>query len=128
MKCTATKRDGAPCSAAALTGDTKCHFHSAAAWQKRKAAQQNGGLVTAGKIKQLIPTHLQNSIPDLKLDSPQDAKTALEKTLNWVLKGAISSTTATAVTNCLSVFVRLVEATEVDAKIRELEERLKPAA
>ena len=128
MQCTAMKLNGEPCQAAALTGDSKCHFHSDAQREARREAQAKGGLATAGKIKQLIPTHLAKDVPDLRLDSPADAKILLEKVTNWTLKGEIATPVATAVVNALGVFVRLVEATEVDAKIRELEARLKPAA
>ena len=122
------KLSGESCQAAALTGDSKCHFHSDAARENRRAAQAKGGLSTAGKIKQLIPTHLAKDVPDVRLDSPADAKVLLEKVTNWTLKGDIATAVSTAVVNALGVFVRLVEATEVDAKIRELEEKLKPAA
>jgi hypothetical protein len=128
MQCTAVKLNGESCQAQALTNDTKCHFHSDAARENRRAAQAKGGLSTAGKIKQLIPTHLTKDVPDVRLDSAADAKLLIEKVTNWTLKGAIATPVATVVVNALGVFVRLVEATEVDAKIRELEERLKPAA
>lgn len=74
MKCTALKLNGKPCQAAALTGDNKCHFHSETQREKRREAQAKGGLAKAGRIKQLIPTHLAKDAPDARLDSPQDAE------------------------------------------------------
>lgn len=126
MQCVSIKKSGDACQAAALTGDTKCHFHSEVQRQARREAQAKGGLVTAGKIKRLIPNHLSASVPDVRLESPQDAKLLLEKVANWTLKGEIATAVATAVVNALGVFVRLVEAAEIDARIAEIEERLNP--
>ena len=35
MQCTAIKLNGKSCQAAALTGDSKCHFHSDVAREKK---------------------------------------------------------------------------------------------
>lgn len=127
MQCTAVKLNGESCQAQALTTDAKCHFHSDAQREARRQAQAKGGLSTAGKIKQLIPTHLSKDVPDVRLDTPADAKVLLQKVANWTLKGDIATPVATAVVNALGVFVRLVEATEVEEKIRVIEERLRSA-
>ena len=107
-----------------MKDNKQCHFHAPEKAEARRAAQAKGGLITAGKIKRLIPTHLAKDVPDVKLDSPADAKVVLEKVVNWTMKGSISTAVATAVVNALGVFVRLVEATETEKKIREIEERL----
>ena len=128
MRCDAIKLDGTLCAAAAMENDSKCIFHSDEAREKRREAQARGGATTSAKIKKLIPTHLGKDMPDLKLDNAGDAKVALQKVVNWTLKGEIATPVSTAVVNALGVFARLLEATEVEKKIRELEERLKAAA
>jgi len=124
MICVATKKDGSRCQATAMRDSKHCHFHAPEKAEARREAQAKGGLTTAGKIKRLIPTHLAKDAPDVRLDTPADAKKVLEKVVNWTIKGAISTTVSTAVVNALGVFVRLVEATETEKKIQEIETRL----
>jgi hypothetical protein len=128
MQCTAIKLNGEPCQAATLTGDTKCHFHSDAQREARREAQTKGGLSTARKIKKLIPTHLGPDAPYMKLETPADAKALIEKVCNWTLRGQIATPVSTALTNAITAFARIIEDSEIETKIRQIEERLKPAA
>ena len=124
MMCAARKKNGSYCKVAAMKDNDYCHFHAPEQAEARRAAQARGGRATAEKIKRLIPNHLAKDVPDVKLDSPADAKVVLEKVVNWTMKGSISTAVATAVVNALGVFVRLVEATETEKKIKEIEERI----
>ena len=127
MQCTAIKLNGEHCQAAALASDSKCHFHSYAQREARREAQAKGGATTSAKIRKLIPTHLGPDAPYLKLETPADAKALIEKVCNWTLRGEIATPVSTALTNAVTAFARIIEDSEIETKIREIEERLKPA-
>ena len=128
MQCEAIKLNGEPCQAAALTGDSKCHFHSDAQREARREAQAKGGATTSAKIRKLIPTHLGPDAPYLKLETPADAKALIEKVCNWTLRGEIATPVSTALTNAVTAFARIIEDSEIETKIREIEERLRAPA
>jgi len=124
MQCVGINREtGERCKAHSLTGEQKCHFHSETQAEARKQAQRKGGKMLALKVRGIMPAYLQDE-PALRLETPEDARVILQKTLNWALTGKISEKVTTSVTGTIGAFIRLLEVAIVEKRLAELERRL----
>jgi hypothetical protein len=103
--CTATKRDGSPCTLPSYGSDGLCWAHDPKNAERRRRGQSRGGRVKPS-----------DEIPELK--------SQLRKLASDVLSGKVDRGAAAVVNQILNTRARLIE---LERKIREqevLEERL----
>ena len=125
MNCAQTKKNGQPCRAQALEGESLCFFHNPKVESERKAAWADGGKVTGLKIKRLIPTHLGEDAPDVELKTVADALVLAEKSANWILRGRIGPQVANALVSLIGAAIEAKKQGEFEARLKEIEEKLK---
>lgn len=120
--CTATRRDGTPCKAAALPGRQFCCFHDPSLRQRCAAGRQKGGL-NRPKPVAVLPL----ATPDYPLTSWEEVTDLLSRVANWTLRGQIDAKIGNSVANTLSVLTRVWEQSDVEKRLAELEKYLAEA-
>jgi hypothetical protein len=109
--CTATCKNGTPCSAAARPGKALCFAHCPDLQAKRQAARVNGGAgkATARRLDRLTPARLRPVLDKLyaALDGLED--------------GSVEPKVAVAMASVAGAIVRCYEVAEVEARLAALE-------
>ena len=98
--CTATKRDGCPCTLPSYGSSDLCWAHSPETAERRRRGQSRGG--RSKPTKELVS--IKQRLSDLADD---------------VLEGAVDRSTAAVAAQVLNVYLRAVS---VESKVREVEE------
>jgi hypothetical protein len=98
--CTATKRDGSPCTLPSYGSSDLCWAHSPETAERRRRGQSRGG----------------RSKPTKELVS---IKQRLSDLADGVLEGAVDRSTAAVAAQVLNVYLRAVS---VELKVKEVEE------
>ncbi|HEY7068328.1 MAG TPA: hypothetical protein VII06_43165 [Chloroflexota bacterium] len=111
--CTATRRDGQPCQAPALPGEVLCWGHSPTVAAQRQAARQTGGHHTAAAVRlgKLVPPRL---VPIFE---------ELVEALGEVHRGPLPAGRALAMAALARAAVAVLQAGEVEQRLRDLEAR-----
>jgi hypothetical protein len=111
MICIHTKENGDACNANAINGSDYCYFHNPdISDEEKREAQSNGGKTKALRVNQ--------PLPDIKLDVPDDAVFLIADTIKRVRAGELDIRTA----NCLGFLTdKLLKAFEVAKLNNELE-------
>ena len=110
--CTATRRDGQPCTARAHE-DGRCFAHSPALQGKRAAASAAGGRnkATGRRLEKMMPVTLRPVL------------TTLYETLAGLQAGVIEPRTATAIATVAGALVRVFEVSELEASLQETQRK-----
>jgi hypothetical protein len=87
--CSATTKDGQPCGALALRGQTTCLFHSASSEGLLSESRRRGGLV---RSRALEPTSLV-----LRLDDAQGVRATIGDVLRLLAQGQIDRARADSI-------------------------------
>jgi len=115
-KCKAVTKDGHPCGmSAGESGYCFNHQPGVEAAARRLKARTAGGKARAARTLEKV---------DLKLETAEDAVKALRDITEWALTGRIDSRVASAATVAISTALRGMEKANVEARVRELQERL----
>ncbi|MDO8674303.1 MAG: hypothetical protein Q7O66_23080 [Dehalococcoidia bacterium] len=109
-RCTATRKDGKPCGAFALSSGL-CYGHDPARQADREAARARGGRnsSTAARLRGAIPARLLPIYDKLEL------------ALNEVHTGALDTRRATAMAALARALVAVLQAGELEDRLRQLE-------
>jgi hypothetical protein len=112
-ECSATRKDGRPCTAPALPGEVHCFGHSPGLAAQRAAGVRRGGQHKASivRLKRLAPPALV-SVFD-----------RLDQTLDQVLAGDLDPKIATAAAQVARAMVATVQHGEHEERLRQLEGR-----
>ncbi len=110
-RCTATRRDGAQCSAQSLPGEPMCFAHSPAMAEARTAARRRGGSNSAKvvRLRGLVPPRL---LPVFD---------RLERALADVLSGDLDPKQAQAAASVARAMVSVLSSGELEERLRRLE-------
>jgi hypothetical protein len=113
--CEARRRDGQPCCAPALTASGLCFVHDPAQVAKRAAARQQGGYHRANvvRLRALVPPRLLGVYEQL------------EAALGEVHAGQLDPKVAGAMAAVARAMVSVLQAGEVEDRLRTLEARVK---
>ena len=116
--CTATKRDGMGCQAAALPGSPFCFFHDPAKATARRKAQSAGGRENRMRT-------LPADAPDVKVQDGADVVRLLSDTINQVRRGEIDPRVANTVGYLSNIVLAATSQRELESRLAELESLLK---
>ena len=116
--CTATKRLGGCCQAAALPGSDFCYFHDPAKAATRRQAQSLGG---RGNRMVTLPA----DAPEVKVEDAADVVRLLGETINEVRRGAIDPRVANAVGYLSNIVLAATGQRELESRLAELESLVK---
>ncbi len=113
-RCESVRRDGAPCRAPAPPGRTHCFAHDSSLADRRAEAIRKGGRNSsrAARLRSLAPPAL---LPVFEL---------LAVALDEVHGGQIPPTVGQAMASIARVMVTVIQAGEVEERLRRLEEQL----
>ena len=117
-RCTATRKDGQPCTAPVLDGSTYCFAHSPERAEEREQARRKGGASTASsaRLRGLVPPRLL-SVYD-----------TLESALQEVHDGSLDPKQASAMAAIARAMVATLTSGELEQRLRDMEARLNGAA
>ena len=115
-RCRATKKDGTPCPAPALTDGGLCYAHDPECAAERKAARARGGRNRSNLVR------LRNLGPPRLVPIYNKLEDALEE----VHKGTLSPQQATAMAAVARALAALLQAGELEQRVRELEQGVIP--
>ncbi|HVA88472.1 MAG TPA: hypothetical protein VNL71_01385 [Chloroflexota bacterium] len=109
--CSATRKDGQPCTQAAQPGGAHCWGHRPDLVEKRRESSAKGGAnkATAARLGKRMPTTLR---PVLDV---------LYGALEGVKDGEIEPKQGTALATIATAIARIYEAAEVDSRLTALE-------
>jgi hypothetical protein len=112
-RCADTRLDGQPCGGPVLGTGTFCFAHDPEKRAAREAARQKGGQRSASiaRIHRLVPPRLV-TVYD-----------ALEEALGQVHRGELAAGRAIAMASLARAMVAVLQAGEVEQRLRELEGR-----
>lgn len=117
QQCAHTKPNGEPCRGYAITGSRFCFAHDPAQAEKRTDARRRGG--SAG-----MPEPLPES--ELTIRSMSDVLELIETTINDVRAGRVDTKTANTVGYLANVAVKVIQQTDLEARLEALESVLEP--
>jgi hypothetical protein len=109
--CTATKRDGSPCSIRVVGDSCFCFAHNPAYAEQRTQARAQGGRnrSNARRARKLVPARL---LPTLE---------KLEDALDGVLDGSVDPKVATAAASVARAITTVFSVSELEQRVRALE-------
>ena len=112
--CTATKRDGRPCTTPTLPDSPYCFAHDPALANQRLAAQRKGGRnrSSAHRLQKRVPTSLR------------DAEAALYRMLERLETGDAEAVTANAMSSVCRALVSLHEPGDLERRLDVIERQL----
>lgn len=116
-KCAHTKPDKKRCGGYAIAGSKYCFAHDPAQAKKRQEAQRKGG--EAGRV-----ATLQEST--LTIRTMSDVLELMETTINDVRAGRLDVKVANAVGYLANVSVKVIQQTDIEARLEALESVLEP--
>jgi hypothetical protein len=118
-RCQALRKDGTPCRAAALPGETLCWVHSPTTAEARREACQAGGRTRLHRRATLT-----GEVPNIVFHGTQDVLDLLADTASQCRRGELDC----KVSNCLgylaSVALRALSEGETERRLEALEEQL----
>ncbi len=113
-RCSATNKNGSPCSAGPVRDDGYCYWHSPDLAGQRLVDRQRGGAARSNKErarKRIAATVL----------SPGDLEGLLGDALRSVLSGQLEPGVGTAAASIARTLIAVREATEVEQRLTALE-------
>ncbi len=112
-QCTGQRRDGRLCTAPAIASADYCFAHDPARVAERQAARQRGGRHRASvvRLRGLMPPRL---VPIYEL---------LESALGEVHEGSLKAGQAIAMATLARALVAVLQAGEMEERVRQLEQR-----
>lgn len=113
-RCTAVSKSGEPCNATPVPGDTRCAWHAPAWAEKRRQWSAKGGAARSNRVR------AKKRLPAETL-SLTEVQAFLSYTLKATLAGKIEPGVANAVANVARTMTTVVQAGEVEERLRELE-------
>jgi len=118
-KCSATNKNGSPCSAGPVRDDGFCYWHAPGLADQRRTDRQRGGAARSNVAR------ARKQIAGAVL-SPADIQGLLGATLRGVLAGRIEPGVGTSVAGIARVLIAVREATEVEERLTALEAAADP--
>ncbi len=115
--CAHIKADKKPCGGYAVTGSRYCFAHDPAQATKRQDAQRKGG--EAGRVATLPES-------SLSVRKMSDVLELMETTINDVRTGRLDVKIANAVGYLANVSVKVIQQTDIEARLEALESVLEP--
>ena len=115
-KCSAIARSGRPCGSAPLAGSSWCYLHDPAAAEARRESSRKGGFSRSNRAR------AKKAMPAAAL-TPREIEGYISMALRAVLAGKIEPGVGNAVANLARAAVAVREATELEARLAELELR-----
>ncbi|MDP9471976.1 MAG: hypothetical protein M3Q71_15145, partial [Chloroflexota bacterium] len=112
--CMGTNRDGTPCSGQARPGRSMCAWHDPQLATERAAWRQKGGQSRSNKAR------ARKRLPAETL-SLTEVEAFLSYTLKATLAGKVEPGVANAVANVARTMTTVVQAGEMEGRLRELE-------
>lgn len=116
-KCAHTKPDGSRCGGYAVSSSKYCFAHDPAQASKRRAAQRKGG--EAGRVATLPES-------SLSVRNMSDVLALMETTINDVRAGRLDVRVANAIGYLANVSVKVIQQTDIEARLEALESVLEP--
>ena len=116
-KCALIKGNGEQCKGYAVSGSKYCFAHDPAQETKRKQAQRKGG--EAGRVATLPES-------SLSIRNMSDVLELIELTINDVRTGRLDVKVANAVGYLANVSVKVIQQTDIEARLDALESVLEP--
>jgi len=113
-KCSATNKNGSPCSAGPVREDGYCYWHSPDLADQRRTDRQRGGAARSNVAR------AKRQLPDAVL-TPAELQGFIGLALRGVLAGRIEPGVANAVATLARAAVAVREATEVEERLTALE-------
>lgn len=110
MTCKATRNDGSPCRAEAVTGGELCFWHDPASREKMLEAAQRGGSRRTAELSEAEPL------------TPERARAILAGVIGSVASGAMDAATGRAIGYLLQVEARIQEGHDLEKRIAALEQ------
>jgi hypothetical protein len=122
--CTATTKAGAPCRAQALPASDRCLLHSEdpAIQADRQEAQRRGGLARARQLT--LPSADPLDVADLDLESIHGLRTYLARAMVRLAELPFDVKVANAIGQVVQVQRVLIEATELEGRVADLEAKV----
>jgi len=117
QRCAHVRPNGEPCRGYAVTGSRACFAHDPAQSAKRADARRRGG--EAGKIEPLAES-------TLSVRTMSDVLALIETTINDVRAGRVDVKIANAVGYLANVSVKVIQQTDLEARLEALESVLAP--
>lgn len=117
-RCRHTKTDGSQCGGFATSSSLYCFAHDPELVEKRKEARRKGG--NAGKIE---PNPAAQEMP---VRTVEDVLGLMEATINDVRTGRVDVKVANAVGYLANVSLKVIQASELEARMDALESVLAP--
>jgi len=122
--CTASRADGQPCRASPAPGRTLCRWHDPApeARQRHIAEARRGGHAKAyGSLVSGVP--LADAVASFDLGTPDGLRQLLAAVLRGLASLPLDVRAANSFAQVAGVQRALIESSDLDARIRALEER-----
>jgi len=119
IKCKAIKPDGSQCNVWAMRGKEYCYFCNPEIPDEVKFKARGLGGARSGKN----PVDVDLKI--LKLKKPEDIIGLLEETINLIRTGRMDTQTGNSIAYCSNHLIKTFEITDLEIRMKELEENLK---
>ncbi len=113
-RCQAITKNGSPCGATPVPGDTLCAWHAPSWEEKRRAWSRKGGEARSNKSR------AKKQLPD-NVMTPSELQGLLGLVLKGVVAGKIAPSVGNAVANLGRTIIATQEAAEFDARLATLE-------
>ena len=117
LQCAHVRTNGEQCRGYAVTGSRFCFAHDPAQADKRDDARRRGG--EAGKVEPLPESMLT-------VRTMADVLELIETTINDVRAGRVDVKVANAVGYLANVSVKVIQQTDIEARLEALESVLEP--
>ena len=114
-KCSATNKNGSPCSAGPVREDGYCYWHAPDLAEQRLTDRQRGGAARSNVVR------ARKRIADTILE-PSDIQGILGDTLRKVIAGTLEPGVGNAAANIARVLIAVREAGEIETRLTALEE------
>ncbi len=112
-RCQAITKNGSPCGATPVPGDTLCAWHSPSWEEKRRAWSRKGGEARSNKSR------AKKQLPDNVL-TLQEVQGLLGLTFKGVISGRIEPGVGTAAASIAKAMVAVAGVAEIEEQIAEL--------
>jgi len=114
MKCTFIKENNEQCQAASMKDSQYCFLHNPEIpEEKKKLVQAKGG---KGNI-----TRIQNPLPPITVNTPDDVVSLLTDTINRVRSGELDVRIANVLGYLSGHLIKALEVSEVDKRVSTIE-------
>ncbi len=120
-RCVATKADGTPCGAWALTGSAYCYMHAPERAAERAIARARGGYARHGRKIREDP---EDAAAELTLEQPADALRIIAAAIRDCGRLELSIARARTLGYLAGMALKAFEITELAARVESLEKIL----